>query len=128
MRPDAVQYIGAYFFSIVGGYFIVAWIMRFLRWRLRHPDKGNELDFWLGSTERAVATTLVILAPKYVGPFIGGWIALKMAANWQRLKGDSVTVRQGTLLALIGNVCSFTVAIAAGVLLVNRHALEVWAE
>jgi hypothetical protein len=89
MRPDAVQYIGAYFFSIVGGYFIVAWIMRFLRWRLRHPDKGNELDFWLGSTERAVATTLVILAPKYVGPFIGAWIALKMAANWQRLKGAS---------------------------------------
>src|SRR5437762_11747770 len=54
--------------------------------------------------------SLVIFAPKYVGPFIGAWVVLKIAANWQREKNTEAT-RLGTLLALVGNVFSFTVAI-----------------
>jgi hypothetical protein len=121
------QCLEVLFINFIVGYVIVAGILHFLRWRLQHPDKANELDFWLGGTERTVATALVIWAPGYVGPFIGAWVALKMAANWQRLKSQSAAVRQGTLLALLGNAFSFTIAIGVGVYF-NRHALEVWAK
>jgi hypothetical protein len=128
MRPDPSQIIVAYLISILAGHFIVDAILRLARWHLGHRDKGKFSDIWIGGTERAIATTLVWFAPGYVAPFIGAWIALKIAANWGRLKGDSREVRLGHLIALIGNAWSFAVAIVAGVLLLNPGALAVWAK
>ena len=84
-------------------------------------------DAWIGGTERAIVTTLVWFAPGYVAPFIGTWVVLKIAANWGRLKGDAPEIREGHLIALIGNACSFAVAIAFGLLL-NPGALAYWAK
>ena len=58
--------------------------------------------------ERAVATTLVAFAPSYLATFIGGWVALKFAANWKRQSDNDPASAQGSLLFLIGNVvCRF---------------------
>jgi hypothetical protein len=76
----------------------------------------------LGATERAVALTLVLLAPPYLASFIGGWVLLKFAIGWQREK-HSDEVARGSFVALIGNVLSFAIAIAIGVYL-NPDALK----
>ena len=64
------------------------------------------------------------MAPAYVAAFIGAWIALKIAANWQRVPNKQET-RQGTLIALLGNVYSFAFAIACGAW-ANPNAFMVW--
>ena len=53
-------------------------------------------SFWIGGTERSVVTTLVIWAPRYVGPFIAAWVALKLAASWQRMPDNDKAVREGS--------------------------------
>ena len=126
MRPDPFQIFLAYLFSVLAGHYIVAGVLRLARRHLGHPDKGKFSDILNGGTEQFIATTLVWFAPGYVAPFIGAWIALKIAANWGRLKGDSREVRLGHLIALIGNAWSFAIAIAVGVLLLNPSALSVW--
>jgi hypothetical protein len=42
-----------------------------------------------GATERAIALTLVLMAPSYLPSFIGGWVLLKFAIGWQREKHGS---------------------------------------
>jgi len=99
-------------------------------WALRksagQPDKSKALDLWIGCTERAVATTMVIIAPAYVGGFILAWVGAKLAANWQRISPSRPFTRQGTLIALLGSVYSFSIAIGVG-LWVQPRALDAWA-
>ena len=81
--------------------------------------------FFLGGTECGVALTLVLLAPSYLAAFISGWVALKFALGWQREENKS-EVLTGSMLSLIGNVISFAIAIAVGVLL-YPDVLKIWA-
>jgi hypothetical protein len=54
--------------------------------------------------------------------FIGGWMLLKFAVGWQRRAKepnvDGDFVEKSAMLALIGNVLSFAIAVAGGVALV----------
>jgi hypothetical protein len=100
-----------------------------MRWLVlkewRSASFAEWLDLLVGATERFVALTLVICAPPYLPAFIGGWVALKFALGWQReARGDEV--QRGSLLAMIGNVLSFAIAVGVGLAL-NPKALEVWA-
>jgi hypothetical protein len=105
----------------------VATCMYFIHWVSikKNPRRFSEwVDFWICCTERFVATSLVIVAPSYLPAFIRGWVALKFALNWKR-RDQSDETAQASLLALVGNVLSFGIAICVGVL-VNPHALDVW--
>jgi len=82
------------------------------------------INLWVGGTERAIATTLVIWAPDILAGFVGGWVLLKVAANWQRRSGAEYGQRH--LLALVGSAVSFAVAIAAG-FLQRTSSLAAWA-
>jgi hypothetical protein len=130
-------YVAAYFDVCVLGWLAVAvclYVMRRLvvretalvpRQKTR-PPFSDWPAFLGGAVERAVALTLVLLAPAYLPSFIGGWVLLKFAIGWQRQRnGDEVA--RGSFLALIGNVLSFAIAIWVGVLL-NPKALEIWAQ
>lgn len=120
-------YLGAYFLACVVGWLAVAcalYVMRWLVLKERRPPFIEWSAFLGGATERAVALTLVLTAPPYLPAFIGGWVLLKFAIGWQRSTSDEVA--EQSFLALIGNVISFAIAIAIGVLL-NPKALEVWA-
>src|SRR5262252_3414173 len=80
------------------------------------------MGFFLGVTERGVALTLAIWAPRYLVTFIGGWVLLKFAIGWQRTQLNN-RVARGSQTALVGNVVSFAIAIAGGLYL-NRPAIE----
>src|SRR5689334_11594395 len=71
--------------------------------------------FWVGSTERSVATALTIWRPESLTWFIGAWVLAKLAANWRTLPNTDET-RLGHMLALVGNVLSFAFAIGVGLL------------
>jgi len=115
----------AFLISIIGGLIVVTAVIKLMRLTTGHKDPAIEWSVvWVGTTERIVTTALVIWAPKYVASFIGAWMAMKLAANWQREKNTKET-RLGTMLALVGNVVSFAVAILAG-LIANPNALTVW--
>jgi uncharacterized membrane protein len=114
----------AYLVSVFGGYVVVLIAMYLIRKTTGQKQSAKWIDFWLGGTERAVVTTLVIVAPPYVAAFIGAWMALKVAANWQR-RENTDEVRTATLIALIGSVFSFAIAIGCGVW-ANPEALRIW--
>lgn len=112
MAMTANTYIGAYVLSIFGGAIAVNIVLKIIRATVDEPHEFfAPLDFWVGGTERAVATTLILFAPHYLPTFIGGWVVLKFAANWQRHKGTEFG--KPSLIALIGSVLSFTAAIGA---------------
>jgi hypothetical protein len=115
----ALAYVGV----CVGGWLAVGAALYVMRRLLGLRTASFALlDLFVGSAERAVALTLVLWAPPNLATFIGGWVLLKFAIGWQRQpKGDAV-VEQSSLLALIGNVLSFAIAIAVGLYL-NRAAL-----
>jgi hypothetical protein len=124
----------AYAASWFGGFFWVGACMWLMRKVVGDGEAGGDkyksfriLDLLVGGTERLVATTLVWFAPTYLASFIGGWTALKFAANWKRQSSDDDWVSTGSLLFLIGSVLSFAVAIGSGLYL-NPEALTVWAE
>jgi hypothetical protein len=116
-------YIEIYLLVCVSGNYLVAYVMLLIRWLVGLDIRPiiEWAGFWIGLTERAVALTLVIWAPRYLARFIGGWILLKFAIGWQRTPLNP-KVALGSLLALIGNVLSFAAAIAGGLYL-NPGAL-----
>jgi hypothetical protein len=124
-----MTYVVAYLTVCVGGWFAVACCMYVMRW-LTLPGERHKFTEWsvffVGLTERAVALTLVIFAPPYLPSFIGAWVALKFALGWKRVDYGPPTAT-GSLLALIGNVLSFAVPIAVGVIFLNPDALHAWA-
>ena len=78
------------------------------------------LVFFVGATERGAALILTVFAPVYLGPFVGGWMTFKYAANWQA--NDAPIAREKGLLALVGTAWSFAIAIGAG-LLISHEAI-----
>lgn len=120
--------LGVYTLSVLGGFLVAGLVLYVIRRNLetdKEAEFGDEaklrgsfawLDFWVGGTERAVATTLALWVPTYLPIFIGGWVTLKYAANWKRQPNEKKWVSTGSLIALIGSVVSFSVAIAAALL------------
>jgi|GEM_PF-3098424 len=116
--------LAAYLFVWIGAHFITGVLMWCMRWTMGMTGKAwRMMTFYVGGIERMITLTLVLWAPAQVPLFIGGWIALKMAANWQRQKGPEAA--QGNLLALVGNALSFSIPIAVGLWL-NPTALAAW--
>jgi hypothetical protein len=115
-------YLGVYWISIVGGWLLVEFCVEQMRKAVNPPNWHvfPGLVFWVGGTERAIATTIVIFAPKLLPAFAGGWVALKFAANWQRktIEGsDNERIAQQSLIALVASSISMAVATASGFLL-----------
>jgi hypothetical protein len=116
-------YIEIYILVCIFGNYLVAYFMLLMRWLVGLDIRPiiEWSGFLIGLTERAVALTLVIWAPRYLATFIGGWVLLKFAIGWQRTPLNP-RVALGSLLALIANVLSFALAIAGGLYL-NPSAL-----
>jgi hypothetical protein len=109
------------------GWGLIGLIMHLLRWhcletKIQIQDSFRAMDFWVGTTERLVAATLVINHSAYLPIFIGGWMTLKFAAHWQRESGKTKQVAEQSLLALVGGVISFSLAIGIGIM-INPDAL-----
>ena len=117
-------YLAAYFLSIFVAHFVLGLVMKLIREttgsEVYHEDDGRSAknrrwqQFWIGGTERAIVTTLVIFSPKSVPIFIGGWVAAKLAAGWTRFSG--VKYASGNMISLVGSAFSMAAAIAAGLM------------
>ncbi|MEI9850470.1 MAG: hypothetical protein WDN24_05980 [Sphingomonas sp.] len=57
---------------------------------------------------------MFIWTPNLLAPFVGGWVVLKIAAGWQRYRKPEYDKLH--LIALVGSVISFSMAIAGGLL------------
>ena len=112
---SAYNLIIAYVASILGGQLLLAPLMELARSMLGNPTKRIWwVSFVVGMTERAVATTLVVWTPKLLALFIGGWTVAKIAGGWGRIEKGTPPIRAAHMIALVGTVLSFAVAIAAG--------------
>jgi len=122
--PGLIKILIAFAGSVAGGWLttgLMVWVMRrsigyprvFFRWS----------DIWIGGTERAIATALVIWAPSLGPAFIGGWTALKLAVNWRRQ--TELGAPEMSSIALVGSAFSFAVAVGAGIW-VNPALLTLW--
>lgn len=118
-----MNYVWAYLVSILGGFIITGPLVYIMR-KTSGIDSGKEGNlyqfsniygwsiFWLGATERGIATTLFIFAPPQLPLFIAGWSAAKIAAGWGR--HSDIKYAAGHMSALIGTAWSFCIAIGAG--------------
>ncbi len=124
-QAEMMTYVWAYLLSTVGGLIILAPLVRLMHRTSgtvgtkadqagRHRPLFRWLDVWVGFTERAIATTLCIWAPKQLPLFIGGWVIAKLAAGWGRQSDPNYAPAH--VIALVGNALSFAVAIAAGLI------------
>jgi fructose-specific phosphotransferase system IIC component len=120
----ATRVVIAYVVSIVVGHLLAHFWVVTLQARIAPNKKAEKrvalLDWSLGGLERAIATTLVIWTPSLVPAFIGGWVALKFAGNWQRYQGgddkEKWDLAYKSMAFLVGNAASFIVAIGAGMI------------
>ena len=113
-----ICYVGVYTLSVAGGWLIAGTGVYWMRRSIKHRREFFRwVDIWVGGAERAVATTLVIFAPAQLPVFVGAWVALKFAANWKR-RTRVEGVEQISLIALVGSVISFAVAIWAGLIVI----------
>ena len=69
-----VNNLAAYALSIFGGWVFVGGGLKVIRAKMKeqHNFFLDPLDFWLAVLSRAVATTLILYAPRYLAAFIGG--------------------------------------------------------
>lgn len=126
-----MRYLCAYFLSVVVTHIGLGPLIRFMHRtsgpRIESGDVGQNKknwrlqDFWVGGTERAIVTTLVIFSPTNLPLFIGGWVAAKLAAGWSRYSGPEFA--SAHLISLVGSALSIAAAIAAG-LLVAPNMIE----
>jgi hypothetical protein len=73
--PEYVTYPVVYFLVCIVGNYVIAYWMHFVRPAFGVPAEEALWEwqpFVIGLTERYVALTLMVWAPRYVAPFIGG--------------------------------------------------------
>jgi hypothetical protein len=102
--------------STLGGQLIVAPLMELARLKLEKPVARTWwVSFSVAIVERATITILFIEVPKLVPAFIGGWTVAKFAAGWGRIVTSDDNIRRLHMIALVGSVLSYAIAIGAGI-------------
>lgn len=108
-------WISALLFSAVAGGVVTGILM----WVSDRVLKWNERNWFtsiiVGATERIAITVIFIAAPQTLLLFLGGWTVAKFANGWDRVAdNNSGTVRARRLMALVGTLWSYAIAIGTG--------------
>jgi len=124
----------AYFLSVFVGMLITTLFVKCLvRAMERRLEPNTNIDAtarieWLsafvGISERAIITTLVIWSPRFLGGFLVGWMALKVASGWGLLKEPTLRNRSIRTIALLGSVVSIGWAIIIGLYFAPDAAVQ----
>jgi hypothetical protein len=124
----------AYLLSAVVGALITTSLMKLLVGRMnKQVPKEDSSDStarleWLsglvGVIERVIVTTLVIWSPGFLGGFLAGWMALKVASGWGVLKEPTLRNRSIRTIALLGSAISIGWAIAVGLYFAPTESLK----
>ena len=119
MRPEWI--VGLLLSLVVGG--VASWaFLKVLRWwlgvpsKLRLADGSRGIPPWLtGVIERLFFTVLVGLAISGAPAAMIGWLALKLATNWNHPDWkDKANARTFALSALLGGLVSMFFALLGG--------------
>jgi hypothetical protein len=134
-RMSIYGVIISYVVSLIGGHFIAGFSVIYLKRSIDSTydpktSRNTAIDWSIGIIERGITTTLVIWAPSLAGPFIGGWIALKFAANWDKraVAGDDIAqqnIARHRLVGIVGSCVSLIVAVAVA-LIIHPMSLSAW--
>ena len=107
-----------YAISVLGGIPLGWGLTKLLSLGVRNQaEKTAERVWWmipllLGIYERAICTTLVLLAPNVLPGFVAGWVLLKLAGGWgPLLKNPTLAVRSFYLISILGSTTSIAWAI-----------------
>jgi len=96
---------------------------------LNDENLSCHIDWLLGVVERFVFTVFVAASLKGAIAPMGGWIALKLAAGWQRRSVDKpyelLLIRLLTLNALMNSLISLCFAVVGG-LIAGSGARLIW--
>jgi hypothetical protein len=128
--PWYLALLYGYVLSLAAGGVLVYWFNKYMKGQLGDDPKtqSRASSHITGFVERAVFTALMFAQPEATPVAMGGWLALKMAASWQRDMGleypdDPERTRQGKLhwashafLGLQTGFVSMAFAGAAGIL------------
>lgn len=104
--------------TLVPGHYLAQMIV--VAMREEQDPAGLRRGAVVGLVERsALAAALVApLTWSVVGPWVGGWVTIKLALNWQtRLKDNGKDARVGAMSALAATVVSLGLAVAGGLLI-----------
>jgi len=124
--------IGLLFSLVVGG--IVTWLfLKVLRLWLGIPPKprlfggGKGVPPWLtGTVERLFFTVLIGLEVSGVPTAMIGWLALKMATNWNHPDWkEKSNARTFALSALLGGLVSMFFALLGGLVCARKLSLGI---
>ncbi len=124
--------IGLLFSLVVGG--IVTWLfLKVLRLRLGIPPKprlsagGKGIPSWLtGAVERLFFTVLVGLQVSGAPTAMIGWLALKLATNWNHPDWkDKPNARTFALSALLAGLVSMLFALLGGLVCAGTLSLGI---
>ncbi len=124
--------IGLFFSLVVGG--IVTWLfLRFLRNLLGKQNKvliftdGKEVPAWLtGAVERLFFTVLVGLEVSGAPTAMIGWLALKLATNWNHPDWkDKPGARAFAFSALLAGLVSMLFALLGGLVCARKLSLGI---
>ena len=111
-------------FSLVVGHFAVDYFLRELRKYMQLGDRPalpagmNRVPPWLtGGLERLFFTLLVAFSVSGTSAAMVGWLALKMATNWNQPEfGDDVKARSFAFSSLMAGVLSMLLALLGGLI------------
>lgn len=104
---DTRHLLYGFLFSTLGGAIVIWLLIEKWAWpyvRKHHnlsiTNKGHTLTVWIGIVERALFTSSVLMGS---AAFIPLWIAIKVAPQWERWKGDERVMYN---VFLLGNALS----------------------
>ena len=113
-----MNFLIGYGVSLVGGGIVVwAFLAVMRRFLGKKPESGaSRVPPWLtGAIERGFFTTLVAFNVPGTAPAMMGWLAIKLATNWNHPDWkEKAGARTQGLLALLGGLISMLAAVFGG--------------
>ena len=113
-----------FLFSLGLGWFFTGVLHKGLRWYLNseQPPEPHIAPWFVGMIERFIFTAFVGLVGASMVPAMIGWIAIKMAANWNRGRTNDKrsmseeTVRALAISTLLVNLVSMFFSLVGGLI------------
>ena len=101
--------------SVGGGYVVVGLLVKCLRYFTGDkPRRASVPAAITGLIERAVFTLLIAYEVEDIGTLMAGWLALKLASNWNRPERTGKDTAAFAFTALLAGLVSMAVAALGG--------------
>jgi hypothetical protein len=123
-----MRWVVGVFVSVIIGHFVTYYYLRLLRKlsglgvRPEADSVPKRIPSWLtGVTERLIFTAFIGSGGTAVVPAMGGWLALKLASNWNHPHWrDNAEIRTWAMSALLAGLVSMACAYVGGLIILGQ--------